>query len=49
VPEQNNYFIIAAFVVTWLCVVGYAVFLLRARRVADQRLVEAQRMFGGKS
>lgn len=47
--EQNNTFIIAAFAVTWVCVIGYAVHLYRARRVADARLREAQQTFGGRT
>lgn len=49
VSEQNNTFIIAAFAVTWVCVIGYAVHLYRARRVADARLREAQQTFGGRT
>lgn len=46
-PEQNNTFIIAAFVVTWLCVVGYALQLRRARAEAERRMAVAREAIKG--
>jgi CcmD family protein len=47
VPEYNNAFILAAFAVTWLVVIGYGLHLRRARRAAEGRVASARSAMGG--
>jgi CcmD family protein len=49
VAEQNMTFIVAAFAITWVCILAYGIHLFRSRRVAEARLTEAQQTFGGKT
>ncbi|MBL8960819.1 MAG: hypothetical protein JNJ98_13270 [Gemmatimonadetes bacterium] len=46
-PEYNNAFIIAAFAVTWLAVIGYGLHLRRARQAAEARVQSARSALGG--
>lgn len=46
-PEQNNAFIIAAFVLLWLGVVGYALHLRRVRLAAEARMTRAREAVTG--
>lgn len=46
-PEQNNAFILAAFVLLWLGVLGYAAHLRRVRNAAEQRMARAREAVRG--
>jgi CcmD family protein len=44
---DNRPFIIAAYAVTWLCLVAYALLLRSARKDAEHRLATARKTTGG--